>query len=68
MSLPQRSPAPALSRPVAHAQQRYARPMVPGPRPAMRPAPAQPMAARPVQERPAPRPVAAFLTVAEVAG
>ncbi|WP_457157210.1 helix-turn-helix domain-containing protein [Modestobacter sp. SYSU DS0875] len=82
MPLPQRSPAPALARPAAHVAHRptqlpHGRPVVPGPRTAMRPAPAQPMPQRPLPqrpaaqqpagERPAPRAVAAFLTVAEVA-
>jgi excisionase family DNA binding protein len=70
VSLPQRSTAPTLTRPVAYGQ----RPAVGNPamRPmAMRPATGHPMAAapvgqRPVVQRPAPRPVS-FLTVTEVA-
>ena len=71
MSLPQRSPAPALARPVAYGQRPYTRPAVPGAGPmgqrplGMRPAPTQPTA--PVAQRPAPRPAVSFLTVAEVA-
>ena len=73
MSLPQHSPAPALPRQAAYGQRPYTRPAVPGAglngqRPMnMRPATAQPTAVRPVVERPAPRPVVSFLTVAEVA-
>ncbi|TQN42491.1 excisionase family DNA binding protein [Blastococcus colisei] len=61
MSLPQRSAAPALSRPAIFGQ----RPMAARPM-AMRPATGQPMTAPPVPQRPAPRTVA-FLTVTEVA-
>lgn len=66
MSLPQRSAAPALSRPVFHGQRPMAaRPVAPGPL-SMRPASGQPMTARPMPQRPAPRQVS-FLTVTEVA-
>ncbi|WP_228395044.1 helix-turn-helix domain-containing protein [Modestobacter roseus] len=84
MTLPQRSPAPALARTAVATSPRpasrgaaphgYARPTVPGPRTAlrpaqpMRPAPVQPMGQRPATQPPAPRAVAPFLTVAEVAG
>jgi excisionase family DNA binding protein len=77
VSLPHRSPAPALARPAAYGQRPYhsaapgsgptvqrsmaARPM------AVRPAAAHPMAAGPVTQRPAPRPAVSFLTVTEVA-
>ena len=77
MSLPHRSPAPALPRPTAYGQRPYhsavpasgptvqrsvaARPM------AVRPAASHPMAAGPVTQRPAPRPAVSFLTVTEVA-
>ena len=61
MSLPQRSAAPAPSRPVIYGQ----RPMTARPM-AMRPATGQPMTAGPVLQRPAPRAVS-FLTVTEVA-
>ena len=61
MSLPQRSTAPALSRPAIYGQRPMAaRPMT------MRPATGQPMTAGPVMQRPAPRAVS-FLTVTEVA-
>ena len=71
MSLPQRSAAPALSRPAIYGQRPLAaRPMAARPlaaRPmAMRPATGQPMTAGPVLQRPAPRTVS-FLTVTEVA-
>jgi excisionase family DNA binding protein len=77
VSLPHRSPAPALPRPAAYGQQPY-RSAVPGSGPtvqrsmtarpmAVRPATAQPMAAGPVTQRPAPRPAVSFLTVTEVA-
>ena len=71
MSLPQRSPAPALARPAAYGQRPYSRPAVPGTGPmgqrplGVRPVPPQPTA--PVAQRPAPRPAVSFLTVAEVA-
>jgi excisionase family DNA binding protein len=76
VSLPQRSPAPALPRPAVprpagYGQRPYTRPSVPGTGPmgqrplGVRPAPAQPVA--PVAQRPAPRPAVSFLTVAEVA-
>lgn len=71
MSLPQRSAAPALSRPAFHGQRPMAarpmsaRPVAPGPL-SMRPASGQPMTDRPVLQRPAPRQVS-FLTVTEVA-
>ncbi len=80
MSLPPRSPASMLPRQAAYAQRPLSRPTVPGLRPMARPAPVgvrlqpsaapigqRPMTARPVAERPAPRPAVAFLTVAEVA-
>ena len=71
MSLPQRSPAPALPRQTPHGQ-RYAQPAA---QPAARPTPAgnrvqptaQPAGTRPVAERPPARTGVAFLTVAEVA-
>ena len=69
MTLPQRSPAPALARSATLAQRSFARPAVP-PRPGLplptghRPQPGTaPIAQRPPVER-TPR----FLTVAEVAG
>jgi excisionase family DNA binding protein len=70
VSLPQRTIAPAIPRQAAYGRNPYTRPAVPagsmGQRPmGMRPVPAQPMA--PVAERPAPRTVVSFLTVAEVA-
>jgi excisionase family DNA binding protein len=66
VTLAQRSPAPALSRPAAYGQRPMApRPMAPRPM-AMRPAPGQPVAAAPGMQRPAPRAVS-FLTVTEVA-
>jgi excisionase family DNA binding protein len=71
VSLPQRSPAPALPRPAAYGQRPYTRPAVPGSAPAghhplaQRPAGTQPAPAGPA--RPAPRPAVSFLTVAEVA-
>ncbi len=61
VSLPQRSAAPALSRPAIYGQ----RPMAAHPM-AMRPATGRPMTAGPVLQRPAPRTVS-FLTVTEVA-
>jgi excisionase family DNA binding protein len=62
VSLPHRSPAPALPRPAAFGQRPVAaRPM------AVRPGHGQPMAAGPVLQRPAPRPAVSFLTVTEVA-
>ncbi len=61
MSLPQRSTAPALSRPANYGR----RPMAARPM-AMRPATGHPMTAGPVMQRPAPRAVS-FLTVTEVA-
>lgn len=71
MTLPQRSPAPALARSAALAQRSYPRTAPSGVRlpagygPAGQRPMAQPVPARPVPERPAaPR----FLTVAEVAG
>ena len=71
MSLPQRSPAPALPRPAAYGQHPYSRPAVPGTGPTgQRPLGVRPMAAHataPVVQRPAPRPAVSFLTVAEVA-
>jgi len=73
VSLPQRSPAPALPRQATYGQRPYNRPAVPGAgapaqRPlGARPATAAPMAPRPVMERPAPRAAVSFLTVAEVA-
>jgi excisionase family DNA binding protein len=83
VSLPQRSPAPALPRPAAYGQRPYAHAAVPGSRPMVqRPVVAHPMAARPmatrpatgqpmpagaVMQRPAPRPAVSFLTVTEVA-
>ena len=66
MSLPQRSTAPALSRPAIYGQRPMAaRPMAARPM-TMRPATGQPMTAGPVMQRPAPRAVS-FLTVTEVA-
>jgi excisionase family DNA binding protein len=73
VSLPQRSPAPALPRQATYGQRPYSRPAVPGTDPtaqrplAVRPTPGDPMVARPVMERPAPRAAVSFLTVAEVA-
>jgi excisionase family DNA binding protein len=78
VSLPQRSPAPALPRPAAYGQRPYAHAAVPGSRPMVqRPVVAHPMAARPAtgqpmpagaaMQRPAPRPAVSFLTVTEVA-
>ena len=72
MSLPQRSPAPALPRQATYGQRPYNRPAVPGAAPmglrppAPRPAGA-PLAPRPGMERQAPRAAVSFLTVAEVA-
>jgi excisionase family DNA binding protein len=61
VSLPQRSAAPALSRPALYGQRpTAARPV------AMRSATGQPMTAGPMVQRPVPRPVS-FLTVTEVA-
>jgi excisionase family DNA binding protein len=66
VSLPQRSAAPALSRPAIYGQRPMAaRPMAARPM-AMRPATGQPMTAGPVLQRPAPRTIS-FLTVTEVA-
>jgi excisionase family DNA binding protein len=78
VSLPQRSPAPALHRPAAYGQRPYNGSAVPGSGPtdhramaarpmAVRPATGHPMAAGPVMQRPAPRAVVSFLTVTEVA-
>ena len=68
MSLPQRSPAPALPRQATYGQRPYTRPAVPGAGPmGHRPVGPRPMAAGPVVQRPAPRPAVSFLTVAEVA-
>ena len=70
MSLPQRSPAPALARPVAYGQRPYMRPAVPGAPMGQRPVgvrPAAPQPTAPVAQRPAQRPAVSFLTVAEVA-
>ncbi|TQN42503.1 excisionase family DNA binding protein [Blastococcus colisei] len=78
MTLPQRSPAPALSRPAAYGQRPANRSAVPGPRPTVqhsmgarpmvvRPGTGYPMAAGPVMQRPAPRAAVSFLTVTEVA-
>ena len=61
MSLPQRSAAPALSRPAFFGQRPPAAHPV-----AMRPATGQPMTGGRVVQRPVPRPVS-FLTVSEVA-
>ena len=77
MSLPHRSPAPALARPAAHGQRplhhtaagsgpavRHSmgvRPM------AVRPAPGHPVTNGAVMQRPTPRPAVSFLTVTEVA-
>ncbi len=76
MTLPQRSPAPALPRQATNGQP-HLRPagvrQHPGFGPmaqrplAPRPAPARPATARPVAEAPAPRAAVSFLTVAEVA-
>ena len=77
MSLPHRSPTPALARPAGYGQRPVHRSAVPGARPAvqhpmatrplgMRPEAGQPMAA-PVAQRPAPRAAVSFLTVTEVA-
>jgi excisionase family DNA binding protein len=73
VSLPQRSPAPALPRQATYGQRPYTRPAVPGAGPMVqrpmgqRPMGQRPMAAGPVVQRPAPRPAVSFLTVAEVA-
>ncbi|MFW3168474.1 excisionase family DNA-binding protein [Geodermatophilus sp. CPCC 206100] len=77
MSLPQRSPASALTRQAGYGQHLLPRPVgvrqhpgvgTIGQRPiAARPVPARPMAARPAGEQAAPRPAVTFLTVAEVA-
>ena len=73
MSLPHRSPAPALARPAAYGQRPVhgsaptvqrsvaAHPM------GVRPATAHPVAPGAVMQRPAPRPAISFLTVTEVA-
>ena len=77
MSMPHRSPAPALARPVAYGQRPVNR-AVPGSGPMVqRPMGVRPMTARPatghpmadgaVMQRPAPRPTVSFLTVTEVA-
>jgi excisionase family DNA binding protein len=77
VSLPHRSPAPALPRPAAYGQHPY-RSAVPGSGPtvqrsmtarpmAVRPTTAHPMAAGQMTQRPAPRPAVSFLTVTEVA-
>jgi excisionase family DNA binding protein len=77
VSLPQRSPAPALPRPAAHGQRPFTSSAVPGSGPTVqrstaarpmpaRPATGHPMTAGPVMQRPAPRAVS-FLTVTEVA-
>ena len=74
MSLPHRSPAPALARPALYGQRPVnravpgsahhalgARPMV------VHPQTGQPMAPGAVMQRPVPRPAVSFLTVTEVA-
>jgi excisionase family DNA binding protein len=61
VSLPHRSPAPALARPVAYGQRPVARPT------ALRPAIERPAADGALMQRPAPRPTVSFLTVTEVA-
>ena len=77
MSLPHRSPAPALARPAAYGQRPVNR-AAPGSGPtvqhfmgvrptAVRPATGHPMADGAVMQRPAPRPTVSFLTVTEVA-
>ena len=66
MSLPHRSPAPALARPAAYGQRPAGQPLVARPLGAQ-PEAGRPMAAGPVQQRPAQRPVISFLTVTEVA-
>lgn len=72
MSLPHRSAAPTLARPVAYGQRPVQRPGVPSPRPAVQhpttahPQAGHPVAGAPVAQRPAPRPLT-FLTVTEVA-
>jgi excisionase family DNA binding protein len=77
VSLPQRSPAPALPRPAAYGHRPYNGSVVSGTGPtgqhsmasrpmAVRPATGHPMAG-PVAQRPAPRPAISFLTVTEVA-
>jgi excisionase family DNA binding protein len=76
VTLPQRSPAPALPRQATYGQL-HTRPagvrQHPGFGPmaqrplAPRPAPGRPATARPVAEAPAPRAAVSFLTVAEVA-
>jgi excisionase family DNA binding protein len=78
VSLPQRSPAPALPRPATYGQRPYHHSAAPGSRPmvqrpmaahpmAVRPATGHSMAAGPVVQRPAPRAAVSFLTVTEVA-
>ena len=71
MPLAQRSPAVTIPRQAAYGQQLSPRPMGvrqhPGMRPGQRPLGMRPTAAPPMVERPAPRPVVTFLTVAEVA-
>ena len=78
MSLPQRSPAPALARPTAYGQGPYNRSAVPGSFPAgqrsmaarpvgIRPATGHPTTAGPGLQRPASRAAVSFLTVTEVA-
>ena len=76
MTMPQRSPAPALPRQAAYGQRPYPRPAVPGPQsahpaptgvrlqPGVGPMGQRPMAVRPAVQRPA---AVTFLTVAEVA-
>jgi excisionase family DNA binding protein len=78
VTMPHRSPAPALSRPAAYGQRPYSGSAVPrqgltGQHPmaarpmAVRPTSGHPMAAGPVMQRPAPRAAISFLTVTEVA-
>ena len=78
MSLPQRSPAPALPRPAAFGQRPSSRFAAAGPVPtvrqsmgahpmAVRPLTGPPLAAASVTQRPAPRTTVSFLTVTEVA-
>jgi excisionase family DNA binding protein len=67
VSLPQHSAAPVLPRPAAYGQQLPGRPMGVRQHPGVGPVGRHPMAVRPAPERPAPRPAATFLTVAEVA-
>jgi excisionase family DNA binding protein len=69
VSLPQRSAAPALTRPAGFGQRPLHHSAAPAPRTAVQhPMSARPMSGGPaVQQRPAPRPAVSFLTVTEVA-